>query len=385
MSFPAEKLLKLREQLLAADPESGASLCVIVNGQEVFHETWGQARAAEGVAYTADTLQITMSMAKGVVATLLAILIDRGQLEPDAPVSQYWPEFAAAGKGSITVAQLFSHQAGLPLLDGGLSAALAANREALASALAAQAPQWAPGTQHGYHAVTFGNYADILFERVSGKTLCELLAELMPQMDAEVFCGLPPQHWGRVATVLPPLPPPTGTPVPAAPAIDAASLPIRVLTNTPELVVNGAQFLNGEAIRSICLPGTNMFSNARSLARMYAGLLAGGVWNRQRLCSPEAIAAVRRERVRGIDLVNGMEMAYGLGFQLPSAFSPFAVNRKAFGHLGFGGSIAFADPERGLALAWMPSRYAPHPYDTRMQAVLQAVNDATSARNRNAY
>lgn len=385
MSFDTDKLLKLREQLHAADPESGAALCVIVNGDEVFHDRWGAARPAEGIAYSADTLQITMSTAKGVMATLLAILIDRGLLDVDAPVSRYWPEFAAAGKAGITVAQLFSHQAGLPLLDRGLSAALAADRQALSDALAAQAPQWQPGTAHGYHAVTLGNYADILFERVSGKTLCELLAELMPAMGAEVYCGLPSEHWDRLAQVLAPLPPPPGTPVPPAATPDPASLPFRVLTNTPELVVNGLQFLNGEAVRGICLPGTNMFSNARSLARIYAGLLAGGVWNGQRLCSPEAIATVSRERVRGLDLVNGMEMAYGLGFQLPSAFAPFALNKKAFGHLGFGGSIAFADPERGLAMAWMPTRYAPHPYDARMKAVLQAIGDAMRARNRNAY
>ncbi|HEY0916669.1 MAG TPA: serine hydrolase domain-containing protein, partial [Solimonas sp.] len=306
----------------------------------------------------------------GVMGALLAILVDRGLLEPQAPVSRYWPEFAAAGKAAITVAQLFSHQAGLPLLDANQSLALAADREALARALAAQAPLWRPGSAHGYHAITLGNYADILFERASGKGMCALLAEFAPQMGAEVYCGLPREHWHRAVRVLPALPPATPA---AAPAIEPGSLPFRVITNMPEYLGNPQAFFNGEGIRQVCLPGTNMFSNARSLARLYAGLLAGGIWNGQRLCSPEAIATVTTERVRGMDLVNNAEMAYGLAFQKPCQFSPFSPNRAAYGHCGVGGSAAFADPDRGLTMAWIPSRFSAQSFDRRAQAVIDAV------------
>lgn len=366
--FDAERLRSLLQAQIADDPESGAALCVMVDGEAVFCETRGLADAARGLPYTQQSLQITMSMAKGVMGTLLAILVDRGLLEPEAPVSRYWPEFATAGKGGITVAQLFSHQAGLPLLDGTQSLALASDREALARALASQAPQWAPGSAHGYHSITLGSYADILFERASGKDLCALLAEFAPKMGAEIYCGLPRQHWGRVVRILPSLAKPA-----APPALDPASLPFRVLTNMPEYLGNPQAFFNGEGIRQVCLPGTNMFSNARSLAQLYAGLIAGGVWQGQRLCSPEAIAAVTAERVRGIDLVNHAEMAYGLCFQKPCAFSPFSPNPRAYGHCGVGGSVAFADPDTGLTMAWVPSRFSAESFDIRARTVIDAV------------
>lgn len=368
--FDAERARALAQAQLAGDAEAGASLCVMVDGRELLCESWGLADAAQGLSYTAQSLQITMSMAKGVMGTLLAILVDRGLLEADAPVSRYWPEFGAAGKQAISVAQLFSHQAGLPLLDGNQSLALAADREALAQALAAQAPLWEPGSAHGYHAITLGSYADILFERASGRDLCALLAEFTPQMGAEIYCGLPPEHWHRAVRILPALPP--ATPV-AAPAIEPGSLPFRVVTNMPEYLGNPQAFFNGEGIRKVCLPGTNMFSNARSLARLYAGLLAGGTWNGQRLCSPEAIAAVTAERVRGIDRVNQDEMAYGLAFQRPCRFSPFSPSRSAYGHCGVGGSVAFADPDTGLTMAWIPTRFSAESFDQRARAVVDTV------------
>ncbi len=368
--FDTEKVKALAHAQLAGDAEAGAALCVIVDGQEVLSETWGVADATQGRPYTAQSLQITMSMAKGVMGTLLAILVDRGLLEPDAPVSKYWPEFGAADKQAITVAQLFSHQAGLPLLDGNQSLALAADREALSQALATQAPLWPPGSAHGYHAITLGSYADILFERASGRSMCALLAEFGPQMGAEIYCGLPLEHWHRAVRILPALP--LATPA-AAPAIEPGSLPFRVVTNMPEYLGDPQAFFNGEGIRKVCLPGTNMFSNARSLARLYAGLLAGGVWGDRRLSSPEAIATVTAERVRGIDLVNHDEMAYGLAFQRPCRFSPFSPSRSAYGHCGVGGSLAFADPERGLTMAWIPSRFSAQSFDQRAQTVIDAV------------
>ncbi len=363
--FDVDSVRRIARAQLAGDDEAGAALCVYVDGHEVICDSFGMADARRGIAYGVDSLQITMSIAKGVTTVLLAMLIDRGQIDPGQRVAHYWPEFAAAGKGDISVAQLFSHQAGLPLLDGGLSLALVADRERLAQALAAQAPLWAPGTQHGYHAVTFGHYADALFERVSGHTLCELLAGLRERLGIEIYCGLPRELGERAVQVLREIAPPAPAFVP-----ERDSLTFRVLTNFPEMLVEPQAFFNGEALRSVCIPATNMYANARSLAKLYSALLEDGD---HRLCSPQALATVTRERVRGADAVNLGEMAYGLGFQRPSALTPFSPNRAAFGHCGIGGSVAFADPDRRLALAWMPSRIGSTSCDARLLAVVDAV------------
>lgn len=367
MAFDLEPVSAIAQAQIAGDPQAGASLCVMLGGREILCGAWGMADAERGAAYQHHSLQITMSTAKGVLGALLAILIDRGLLEADAPVSRYWPEFAANGKGRVTVAQLFSHQAGVALLDGGITLALLADREALANALAQQVPLWEPGSGHGYHAITLGCYADILFEKVSGKGVCALLAEFAPAMAADVYCGLPETEADRVVRILP-----IRDAAAQAPIVPG-SLPFRVLANMPEMLQNPLQFFNDSGIRRVCLPGTNMFSNARSLARVYAGLLAGGVWQQQRLCSPEAVAEVTAERVRGTDLVNGSEMAYGLAFQKSCAVSPFSPSPRAYGHTGAGGSIAFADPDHGLAVAWLPSRFSAQPFDGRMKALIDAI------------
>lgn len=368
MTFDTGRVRAVVQAQLADDVEAGASLCVMVDGKEVLCEAWGMADASRAVPYTPDSLQMVMSIGKGVMGALAAILIERGLLEPGERVARYWQEFAAAGKQDVTVAQLLSHQAGVALLDGGISLKLLADRQAHAEALAKQPPLWEPGSGHGYHAITMGGYGEMLFERVSGKTMNGLLEELGSVMGAEIYSGLPQAQWGRAVKVHPALP----RPGVQAPAIDPASMVFRVLSNMPE-VLGGAAFWNGEGIRGVSLPGTNMFSNPRSLARLYAGLVAGGVWNGQRLASPEAIALATTERVRGIDKVNGAEMAYGLLFQKPCAFSPFSPNPAAYGHAGVGGSIAFADPDAGLAMAWIPSRFSALSFDSRVKAVIDAV------------
>lgn len=364
--FDVESVRSVASAQLAGDADAGASLCVFVDGREAFCEAFGVADAQYGAAYERESLQITMSIAKGVIGALLAMQIDRGRIDPHERIARYWPEFATAGKRDITVEQLFSHQAGLPLLDGGLSLALIADRERLAAALAAQEPLWKPGSHHGYHAVTFGHYADLLFERTTGRPLCSLLAELRACLDVEIYCGLPAPLRGRAVRVQQQAAAPDSVPL-----IDPDSLTFRVLTNFSEMLVGSQAFFNGEALRDACIPATNMFANAHSLAKLYAALLPSA--HGERLCSAEAIALVTRQRVRGPDAVNTAEMAYALGFQLPSAFTPFSPNPAAFGHCGLGGSVAFADPERGLALAWLPSRLGALPCDARTRAVVDAV------------
>ncbi|WP_031466292.1 serine hydrolase domain-containing protein [Sciscionella sediminilitoris] len=375
MSFDVEKVRDVAAAQLNGDPEAGAGLCVYVDGTAVLDETWGLADAEAGAPYTAQTLQIIQSMGKGVIAAVAALLIGRGQLDPEAPVASYWPGFGTADKRGITVSQLLSHQAGLLYLDDTMPLALTADRERLAAALVAQAPEWEPGTRIGYSPQTVGNYADFLFEYASGHGFAELLREINDALGTGMHVGLPAGQRHRAARVLAaPGDAVAGvTPELAAAFADPDSVQSRVLRNIPETLPDPIPAVNGEAIRDAFLPGANMFAAARDLAHLYEELsapLRGGdslLWNR------DALQVATAERARGVDALILEETAFALAFQKPSSTYPLARSPRAFGHGGAGGSLAMADPDAGFALCWIPTRYGSAHFDPRQAAILDAV------------
>ncbi|RII14823.1 Beta-lactamase precursor [Streptomyces sp. YIM 130001] len=377
MTFDVEKVRDTAAAQLAGDPEAGAALCVFVDGTEVLNGTWGFADARTGAPYTADTLQIVQSMGKGVVGAVAALLIDRGQLDPDARVASYWPEFGTADKRDITVAQLLSHRTGLVHLDDTMPLALTTDREKLAAALVAQAPAWEPGTRTGYSPQTFGNYADFLFERASGLGFAELLQQINDAIGTEMYVGLPAGQRHRAARVLAARAgSPTSSPEMTAALADPDSLASRVMRNIPEAVADPIACVNGPAGQSAFMPAANMFAGARDFARLYGELnrvLRGGVsplWTR------DTLHCVTTEYTRGTDAVMGGEAAFALAFQKPSSTFPLGRSPRAFGHGGAGGSLAMADPDAGFALCWTATRYGSVPFDARQTAVLDAVYSA---------
>jgi CubicO group peptidase (beta-lactamase class C family) len=378
--FDTERVLQVAAAQLKDDPDGGAALCVIVDGEEVINAQWGLADAARGKPYDARSLQYPASMTKGVIAALLALLIDRGEIDPRQRIAHYWPEFAAPGKRDVTVEQLFSHQAGLTLLDEGYSVKALSDRQGFAARLAAQEPIWEPGTKVGYHCWTFANYADIIFEKATGKGVAAVLAELRPMLDVEIYFGLPREHWDRVVRLLPPS---YYADAESARSLlthfDPDSYLYKLIADFPDASFDFDGFYNGEAIRELPSAADNLFTSAQSLARLYAFLAAGGVWRGEWLCSAKTIAEVTRERSRGIDAGLGIEMAFGLGFQTPSEAYPFSSNPNAFGHAGAGGMIAFADPDARLAFAWMPTHWVDENPDLRWKRVADAVYEALNA------
>ena len=151
--------------------EVGAAVCVYLDGQPVVDLWGGVADAATGKPWLSDSVVLVYSSTKGVTSVCANVLIERGLLDPSAAVSEYWPEFAAGGKGAITVAQLMSHQAGLPIVEGDYSLEEVLSWDPMVRALAAQEPIWTPGTRHGYHMRTFGWLGGELVRRVDGRTI----------------------------------------------------------------------------------------------------------------------------------------------------------------------------------------------------------------------
>ncbi|TWP50805.1 beta-lactamase family protein [Lentzea tibetensis] len=296
--------------------DGGAALSITAGGRtvvDVWHGDWER-----------DTVVNVFSVTKGWLAALAHRLVDNGSLDLDAPVSRYWPEFRAP----VTVAQLLSHQAGLPALRAGLPAESLYSWDAMTSALAAETPWWEPGTGHGYHVVTFGWLVGEVLRRVTGEDVRTLVETELGVPD--LFVGLPEHADSRAAELV------NGgvagdMPIPLPIAVKA-------LANPPSLLVPGVA--NTLAWRRAQIPAANGHASARALASLYGGLTGLDV-------------PVRSD---GHDQVMNGNTRFGLGFMLPNEVRPFSPNPRAFGHPGAGGSLAFADPDTGIGFGYTTNR-----------------------------
>jgi CubicO group peptidase (beta-lactamase class C family) len=351
--------------------EVGAAVCVYLDGRRVVDLWGGVADRATSRPWAEDTIVTVFSSTKGVTAIGANLVIERGLLDPDATVASYWPEFAAAGKEAITVRQVLSHQAGLPLVEADLSLDEALAWDPVVAALAAQAPLWEPGTQHGYHMRTFGWLAGELLRRTTGLSPGGFLrADVTAPFDVDFWVGLPAELEPRVATLVPPS---TSLKEVLTPLAESLLL-ARVFSN-PGGHFDYDDMWNTRQLRACELPSSNGIGDARGLARLYAACIGTGVEG-QRLLSPDTVARATVEQARGTDAVLGIESCFGLGFMLGASFGA-ANPGTAFGHAGAGGSLAFADPDTGLAFGYVMNdlRFDPAG-DPRSETLVRAARDA---------
>jgi CubicO group peptidase (beta-lactamase class C family) len=355
--------------------ERGAGVSVMLGGRLVA-ELWGGLRDPDGAApWTADTLVNVFSVGKGVLAICLTRLIGRGQLDPDARVSRYWPQFAAAGKAEITVRQLLSHQAGLSALRAPLAAGSMLDWELMVSVLAAEEPWWPPGSGHGYHVNTFGFLGGELLRRVTGLMPGEFLRrEITGPLAADLHIGLGPADFGRVATFHWPAGPAGPAAVAsagsagsaAADSIPGTPMASNAYFNPPDF--SGAGVVNTASWRSAQIPSANAHATATGIARLYAPLAAGGGG----LVGSGALAAATEEQVYGADLVLQRPTRFGLGFQLTHPEREFGPGPACFGHFGAGGSVGFCDPDAGLAFGYVTNQMGPRWRNPRNRALIDA-------------
>jgi len=349
--------------------EVGAACCIHVHGRRVV-DLWGGVKTpGETEPYTADTLQMVMSVTKGVVAIAAHMLAHEGRLDFDAPVVEYWPEFAAEGKAKIPVRWLFTHQAGLAAIDRPVSMEDVYAWTPVVEALAAQRPLWEPGTAHGYHAITYGWLAGEVLRRVSRMSVGALIAErITGPLQLDFFIGLPEMLNSRVAPLLPTPPPPPGAPPDAMAArlADPSTLGHKAFSNPTAM-----PHLNEYAFRAAEVPAANGIGTARALSRLYAACI--GEVDGVRLLDAETLGQAARTQARGEDLVTGYETHYGTGFQLPFPFRPMA-GPGSVGHYGMGGAVAFAHRERGFSFAYVMNQRLPSArVDPRSDALVQAL------------
>ncbi|MEV4096553.1 serine hydrolase domain-containing protein [Streptosporangium saharense] len=357
------------EALLAEDPGYSASVAAYV-GDELVVDLWGGARMRQ------DSIVTTFSCTKGVSGICVGLLVERGLLDLDAPVSEYWPEFARHGKAAVTVRQLLSHQAGLVGVDGGFSVAELLGHERLAERLADQRPYWQPGAGHGYHAMTIGVLTDELVRRTDGRTLSAFYTEeIRLPRDVDFFIGLPESEDGRVVPLLPPE-------LPEDPVLMAAMQATFARGTIGGIAMNAevAEFpplvdlANSTALHRAGPPAMGGVGNARGLARLYASCISDV--SGARLLSPETVEAVSRLQVVGDDLVLGMPTRFATLFQKPDQRLTYGSHR-AFGHDGVGGGIGFADPATGLSFGYTtPDMPLPGGADSRALLICGAFGTA---------
>jgi CubicO group peptidase (beta-lactamase class C family) len=350
--------------------ELGSAVCVVLDGIVVADLWGGWADAEQRQPWTAATLVNVFSVGKGLLSVCLARLAGLGLLEPDARVTRYWPEFGAAGKDTITVRQLLSHQAGVPAVRRPLPTGSGLDWRLMTSVLAAEEPWWQPGSGHGYHVNTFGYLGGELIRRISGTPVGEFLQrEVAGPLGADVHIGLAAAEHGRVAEFRWPERGPE-TAVQRDDPVPGNQMSLNAYFNPPDL--SGAGVVNTAAWRSAQIPSANAHATAAGIARIYAALAAGGALAGVRVVTASAVAAAAQEQVYGEDLVLARPSRFGLGFQLTHPERQLGNGPRCFGHFGAGGSVGFCDPDARLAVGYVTNQMGPRWRNPRNKALMDA-------------
>jgi len=333
------------EANFASGLELGARFALAVEGEIVIDLIGGWADRAQTRPFAVDTLTPIFSTTKALAAFMIARLVGEGRLDYGQRVAEVWPEFAAAGKAEVTVDQVMSHRAGLPGFAEPMAASDWFDWDLICAKLAAMSPMWKPGEQSGYHPVTFGYLAGEIFRRVDGRGLGTALREdIAAPLGLDLWIGLPDAEHGRCADVRRP---------PAMPDLGIMSDAKRVAFLTPWASPGG---VSQAEWRRAEIPSVTGHATAPALARLMAILANGGRLDGRQYLSAETIAEAARSRGRGEDLVLPYDMAWGAGFIRNEGLGIYGPGGQSFGHSGWGGSCAFADPQRRVSGAYVMNR-----------------------------
>jgi CubicO group peptidase (beta-lactamase class C family) len=329
----------------------GGALAVYLDGEPVVDVWTGWSDRRGRVPWSADTATMVFSATKGMASTVIHRLVDRGLIDYEAPVAEYWPAFGANGKSNITVRQVMRHQAGLSALRGASTADLL-NHELMEERLAAAAPGYSFG-KPAYHALTYGWLVSGLARAVTGRGMRELFRrELAEPLGTD---GL---HLGRPPVDSPTQPaqiimPQSAIQNPVFNAMAPKIAAMRLSAGFGSLYFPGVKavaqgdipLMDGE------IPAANGVATARGLARMYGAIANGGRIDGTRFLSRELVAGLSGRRSLRPDGNLLIPLAFHLGYhRVPFDAIP------GFGHVGLGGSLGWADPDSGLAFGFVHNR-----------------------------
>ena len=337
---------------LDSGEELGASLVLDIDGDIVVDLWGGFCDEGRTVPWSEQTITNVWSSTKTVTSLAALMLVDRGQLDVDAPVARYWPEFAAQGKQNVLVRHILSHASGVSGLDQPAVVEDLYDWTAATSRMAAQAPWWPPGTASGYHALNFGHLVGEVVRRISGKTLKQFVAEeIAGPLGADFQIGAAQSDWHRISDVIPPPPLPFDFA-----ALDPDSPAVKTLTGP----LVPAEVANTPGWRRADIGAANGHANARSVARIMSVVARGGEVDGVRLLSQDTIDLIFREQQNGIDLVLGVPLRFGIGYGLPQLdILPWIPDERICYWGGWGGSMIVMDVGRRMTISDMMNKMGP--------------------------
>jgi CubicO group peptidase (beta-lactamase class C family) len=340
----------------------GAAFTAYHHGEKAVDLWGGVADEATGRPWAEDTVVLVFSTTKAATAICANRLADEGRLDMNAPVAEYWPEFANAGKADIPVDYLLSHRAGLPWVDAPLTLDEALEWDPMIRALEQQTPVWEPGTVHGYHAVTYGYLVGEVVRRITGKSIGTYFRdEVAEPLGVDFWIGLPEAIESRVAPLI------GGFGMDEEdddPDVDPEAMAaLRALVG-PESVLgralsaggafNHSGIFNTRAVHAAEVPAAGGIGDARSIARMHAACI--GTVDGIRLFGPDQLKEATTQHSVGPDkIILDLDLQFGLGFIVPSSLLQLG-GPSSFGHFGMGGSAGWADPDAGFAFGYVMNK-----------------------------
>jgi len=344
-------------------PELGARFVACIEGEPVLDLVGGHADRARTLPFGPDTLAPVFSTSKAITSLMMAWRVGQGGLSYGQPAVDLWPAFGQAGKGRLRVEQLLSHQAGLCGFRGPLSPDIWFDWDAVIHELEIAEPLWPPGQASGYHPMTFGYLAGELFRRADGRTLGSALRQdIAGPLGLDLWIGLPEREDPRVCQVQRP---------PAMPDLGEITEPRRLAFMVPWSAVASRDVRRWREVES---PGANGHATALALARLMAILACDGELDGREILPPGLALEAAAQRVSGPDLVLPYDLSWGAGFLRNEGLGIYGPSAHSFGHSGWGGSCAVADPERRLSFAYVMNRQSQHLIgDPRARRLIEAL------------
>ncbi len=342
-----DKIHALLTEQVNSGNERGAQVAVYHQG-ELIADTWaGVADVRTGKPVDGDTLFPVYSCTKGIVATVIHLLAERGQLDYDTPIAHYWPEFAANGKEGITVRHALTHGSGLQYMPVGIDHPELCNWDTMCRLMAQQKPAWPPNEKLAYHPVTFGWILGEVARRIDGRAFQPFVEDEIgrPLGITTMFSGIPEYRESEVAyleEIFEEKPEPVEPPAPSNPAEQGVSPFMWPL----------ADWMNRSDARQACIPASNGIMNARALARHYAALVPGGIDGVQ-LLPDSRMKLATEQMIPKCGYEPGVTLPFGLGYRRGEG-----GHAHSFGHGGYGGTLGYGDPDSRLAVAIIRNRFS---------------------------
>lgn len=370
---PFEPLRTLMQELIASGEELGASIVINIAGKNVVDIWGGHADQERTQPWSKDTIANIWSSTKTVAALATLILVDRGLLDLEAPVSKYWPEFAAEGKDGVLVKHFLAHTSGVSGWEKPVTPQDIFAWDTAVARLASQKPWWTPGSASGYHSLTYGHLLGELVRRVTGKSMKEFVRdEITTPLGADLQIGAAEKDWPRVAALVPPPPMPFDLT-----KMDQESVTVKSFTGP----LVDAPIALTPGWRRADIPAANGHSNARGLARVLSSVTLGGTVDGVTLLSPKTIDRIFEVQADGVDLVVSVPLRFGIGFGLTGGGTAQTVTWLPQGRIcfwgGWGGSLILMDLDRKLTFSYVMNQMGAGILgSTRTEAYVKAVYKA---------